>query len=479
MAGFWSTAWDLVTSPVETLKKGVDWLAGQFRGAMGATDTGPAANPNADGLHPDAPKPQGQASKLWDDAKGVFKKLFGMGDDEGGEKKGIFGRIGDFLTNPIAAVIGIALLVISMVTGLFGGGGMMSALAMGAVGALVIPSIVKGASALLGGGSGESRTEGRADIGNAANLFEQISKAREGNTVTATRDIVTKAARDANFASIERSHSLPTGLLSSVMHAECGQTLGETSSAGACGPFQLMPATAAHYKVANPNDPKQAAEGAASHLEFLMKRYNGDVKLAAAAYNWGHGNLDSYLKDGKWKDSAGRTRTDIPEETVKYVAKVTSAMALYAPLGDQENQRLEAIRRRALEDAGIRRPEAVVPPAPEPGSREAIRQRAVQEGMGGAHPPAVPAAAPATGRDAVRQRAVQEGMGGSGTGGASPAGGGTPSRDEIRRRALEAGLASATVSGGDSVAAGPTRATESTPVAANDQTYNLTIGRNG
>lgn len=87
-----------------------------------------------------------------------------------------------------------------------------------------------------------------------------------------------------------------------------------TSSAGAKGFFQLMPATAAMLRV-NPDTPDGNVRGGLSHLfgkDGLWDRYHGDQRLIAVAYNCGERCLADWL--------AGR-RT-LPDETTRYVAAV-------------------------------------------------------------------------------------------------------------------------------------------------------------
>lgn len=60
-----------------------------------------------------------------------------------------------------------------------------------------------------------------------------------------------------------------------------------TSSAGAKGHMQLMPATAKALGVKDINDPRQNMEGAAKLLNELLRTFNGDPLLAAAGYNYG------------------------------------------------------------------------------------------------------------------------------------------------------------------------------------------------
>lgn len=85
-----------------------------------------------------------------------------------------------------------------------------------------------------------------------------------------------------------------------------------TSSAGAQGIAQFMPATAARYGV-NVNDPASSIDGAAHYLSDNLKRYGGNTGLATAAYNWGEQNVDSWLQGNK----------SVPKETLNYVQDIT------------------------------------------------------------------------------------------------------------------------------------------------------------
>ena len=62
--------------------------------------------------------------------------------------------------------------------------------------------------------------------------------------------------KQLGLAELEKQHSLPSGLLTAVMHAESAGNPNAVSKAGALGLFQFMPKTAKAYGI-NPLDPSK------------------------------------------------------------------------------------------------------------------------------------------------------------------------------------------------------------------------------
>jgi soluble lytic murein transglycosylase-like protein len=60
------------------------------------------------------------------------------------------------------------------------------------------------------------------------------------------------------------------------------------------GLMQLIPGTAARFNVRNVFDPVQNIRGGMAYLRWLMAYFEGDVVLAAAAYNAGEGAVERY-----------------------------------------------------------------------------------------------------------------------------------------------------------------------------------------
>ncbi len=67
-----------------------------------------------------------------------------------------------------------------------------------------------------------------------------------------------------------------------------------TSPVGARGLMQLMPATAKRFDCTDLRDEACNVEAGTKYLAWLLKRFNGDVKLALAGYNAGEGSVDKY-----------------------------------------------------------------------------------------------------------------------------------------------------------------------------------------
>ncbi len=89
-------------------------------------------------------------------------------------------------------------------------------------------------------------------------------------------------------------HEVDPALVRALIHAESAFNPAAVSSAGAQGLMQLMPATAASLGVDNALDAQQNIRGGVKHLADLLLSFNGDSRLAVAAYNAGEGAVRKY-----------------------------------------------------------------------------------------------------------------------------------------------------------------------------------------
>lgn len=101
------------------------------------------------------------------------------------------------------------------------------------------------------------------------------------------------AYRDEIAAAAEQSGVDPS-LLRAIIHAESAFNPNAVSIKGAQGLMQLMPGTASDLGVNNPFDARQNIRGGAQYLAELLKQFNGDARLATAAYDAGAQNVQKY-----------------------------------------------------------------------------------------------------------------------------------------------------------------------------------------
>lgn len=129
----------------------------------------------------------------------------------------------------------------------------------------------------------------------------------EGHTETRTRELIEKTAK---------RRGLPPKFVLAIAQTESDLLPHRVSSAGAMGLMQLMPGTADMYSVRDPFSSKDSVNGGTAMLSDLWKRYRGDRRRVAAAYNAGPGRVP---RRGPLKN--------LPRETRNYIKKVLRAEA--------------------------------------------------------------------------------------------------------------------------------------------------------
>lgn len=88
--------------------------------------------------------------------------------------------------------------------------------------------------------------------------------------------------------------NIDPALLRALIHAESAFNATALSRQGAQGLTQLMPATAKELGVKNALNPKQNIDGGAKYLAQMLQEFNGDTRLATAAYNAGPNAVKKY-----------------------------------------------------------------------------------------------------------------------------------------------------------------------------------------
>ncbi|MBP1034239.1 lytic transglycosylase domain-containing protein [Serratia fonticola] len=132
------------------------------------------------------------------------------------------------------------------------------------------------------------------------------------------------------LSQLEIQHNLPQGLLDKVWKTESSRGKKMLSSAGAEGHFQFMPNTGRDYGLNTTEDRMdftKSSGAAARYLSDLLKMFDGDVKKAVAAYNWGP----------KRVKELGLDRA--PYETRNYLQQIMPGLPAYQPQDAADDQR--------------------------------------------------------------------------------------------------------------------------------------------
>ena len=150
--------------------------------------------------------------------------------------------------------------------------------------------------------------------------FEEptVASIRENNTDLFTYQIK-KAEPQYNpiILKAATAHDVELSLVKAIIMAESGYSKDKVSRQGAGGLMQLMPGTAKSLGVKDIFNPEENIHAGVKYYKSLLNRFNGDVKLALAAYNAGARNVHKYKGVPPFK------------ETRRYIKKVLEYQQFY------------------------------------------------------------------------------------------------------------------------------------------------------
>jgi len=128
----------------------------------------------------------------------------------------------------------------------------------------------------------------------------------------------TPSDRYDNFITeASKVHGVSVPLLKAMMKVESDFNPMAVSRKGAVGLMQIMPQNYELLQIKDPFNPRQSIMGGAKYMSQLLDRFDGNVKLALAAYNAGPDRVE---RSG-----------DVPpiRETRDYVNKIMKYYALF------------------------------------------------------------------------------------------------------------------------------------------------------
>jgi len=140
------------------------------------------------------------------------------------------------------------------------------------------------------------------------------------------RDIIEREAK---------ANNLPPSLIAAIIKAESNFVETAISKAGAKGLMQITDETARYCsEKAGIYDydlfyPEHNIKMGAWYFNFLLSKFEGDIKLASAAYNAGEGNVRRWLNDKSLTDEEGNLVKIPYPETKKYVSRISIYKKIY------------------------------------------------------------------------------------------------------------------------------------------------------
>lgn len=198
-----------------------------------------------------------------------------------------------------------------------------------------------------------------------------ISSSSATNSTTSSGSVSSPENLEEYFKEASETYGVDINLLKSIAKQESNFNPSATSSAGAMGVMQLMPSTAKGLGVTNAYDAQQNIMGGAKLMAQNLKKYNGDVSLALAAYN--AGGVVAFLEGIRAFIPASQLSADYVEDTDAWIGKDVRVVVITV---DPEKNKLvlsgKVVARQEREDERNHRIAMLVPGSVVEGTVESI-----------------------------------------------------------------------------------------------------------
>ncbi|MEN6624573.1 MAG: lytic transglycosylase domain-containing protein [Smithella sp.] len=103
--------------------------------------------------------------------------------------------------------------------------------------------------------------------------------------------LINSDSYDALIINTASKYNVDGDLIKAIIKVESNFNHKAVSKKGAKGLMQLMPQTALMLGVSDCFHPKNNIDGGIRYISYLISLYNGNLRLALAAYNAGEGNV--------------------------------------------------------------------------------------------------------------------------------------------------------------------------------------------
>ena len=137
--------------------------------------------------------------------------------------------------------------------------------------------------------------QGNAELGNECSPAAEAGPAQAFNVdAYLARQSPSKQEIARLIRQVAPRYNVDPRLALAIAMTESNLNANAVSPKNAQGVMQLIPATQERFGVTRPFDAEQNIKGAMAYLRWLEKRFAGDWRLVAAAYNAGEGSVERY-----------------------------------------------------------------------------------------------------------------------------------------------------------------------------------------
>ena len=140
-------------------------------------------------------------------------------------------------------------------------------------------------------------------------VYIKESSGTRSNSTTSVRSLHEENAPfHGLIAQAAEEHGISESIIRAIIKAESNFDPYAISKKGAMGLMQIMPGNFKALQIRDPFDPEQNIRGGARYFAELMRRFEGNLRLALAAYNAGPEAVEQYDRIPPFKETMNYVR---------------------------------------------------------------------------------------------------------------------------------------------------------------------------